>query len=683
MSLSESSVILSEHSERRTSLQQTPKDPSAAPQDDRASCHIEVCVPVFLKKTLTYNVSGCVQVGQVVEISIKDKTYLGVVWEIHKTHRTGFKVKDVLRVHDITLPKTCLDFVKWVAGYTMTPVGMILKMMLPVKNIRHPESAVDLAKVDRHDDVLKLSQQQTQALQTIEQHLYKKPILLDGVTGSGKTEVYLALCQKLLAKNKQILILLPEIGLTEQVIERIAKNLNIKPFVWHSKITPAKKEKIFINAVAGVPGIYIGARSALFLPYKNLDLIVVDEEHDGSYKQDEKIMYHARDMAVVRANIEKIGILLCSATPSIETVVNVQNGKYEAVKLGSRYGKSALPDIELVDMKDTKDFMSSRLKELIQKGLDQKEQTLLFMNRRGYAPILLCKSCGYKKNCPFCSTHLVLHKAQNKIMCHYCGFNEDYNEPKCKNCPHIELEPFGLGIERICDEVEKIFPHARVLCVASDQITSASKLNEVRRKILDHEVDIIVGTQILAKGHHFPSLTLVGVLDADMGLHGIDLRSTEKTYQMLHQVAGRCGREEKKGHVVIQTYSADHPAIMALAAHDRDAFEEYEIEDRKLSSMPPFSQLATITLSGKNFQKVKETIFKLYEACPVNSDIKAFKPAPAPIRRLKMMFRYRILVHSNHPSPHALQQFIHGWLSKQTIPGSLKLLIDINPWNFM
>lgn len=508
--------------------------------------------------------------------------------------------------------------------------------------------------------------------------------LLDGVTGAGKTEVYFEAVAETLQQGKQVLILLPEIALSNAFLDRFKSRFGCTPALWHSNLSPGQRKTTWRGVAEGQSKVIVGARSALFLPYSDLGLIIVDEEHDPAYKQEEGVIYNARDMAVVRAHLGKIPAILVSATPSLETVHNAWSGRYDHLHLPDRFGGARLPDVHIIDLKEDKPerqhFISPTLKNAMIETLQAGEQVLLFLNRRGYAPLTLCRTCGHRLNCPRCTAWLVEHKKGQLLQCHHCGFN--MKPPKtCPECSAADsFAACGPGVERIMEEVKACFPDARTMLLASDTAESNEKLKEMLADIRDHKVDIIVGTQIIAKGHHFPNLTLVGVIDADLGLNGGELRAAERTYQLLHQVAGRAGREAKKGVVYLQTFMPEHKIMRALAHEARDHFLEAEAHEREAADMPPYSRLAGIIISGRDEREVIEFSKHLGRIAPQGEGIQTLGPAPAPFARLRGKYRYRLLVRAGKSVN--IQKKIGEWLDRVKTPSALRVQIDIDPQNF-
>ncbi len=509
--------------------------------------------------------------------------------------------------------------------------------------------------------------------------------LLDGVTGAGKTEVYFEAVAKAIESGRQALILLPEIALSNAFLERFEKRFGCAPGLWHSRLSPGKRKTTWRGVADGSCRVVVGARSALFLPYADLGVIVIDEEHDAAYKQDDGAIYHARDMGIVRASIGRIPVVLVSATPSLETMHNVWNARYERLHLPDRYGGARFPDVHITDMRkdkpDSGHFISPVLEKAVSDTLDKGEQTLLFLNRRGYAPLTLCRTCGHRIDCPRCTAWLVEHRLRGRLLCHHCGYEmrEPDTCPVCKDTN--SLTACGPGVERIFEEATALWPQARLLLMASDTADNEEKLRQMLDMIKERQVDIIIGTQIIAKGHHFPGLTCVGVIDADLGLQGGDLRATERTYQMLHQVAGRAGRAEAKGHVYLQTFNPESRIVQALASGKRDLFLQVEMEEREAANMPPFSRLAGIIISGRDEKKVDDIAKELGRTAPGGKGIRTYGPAHAPIARLRGRHRRRLLVVAGKNLE--LQKPLARWAGDIKLPSDVKITIDIDPQSFL
>ena len=509
--------------------------------------------------------------------------------------------------------------------------------------------------------------------------------LLDGVTGSGKTETYFAAIAAALAAGRQVLVLLPEIALGAQWLERFRRHFGVMPAEWHSDVPAPRRRDTWRAVAAGRAAVVVGARSALFLPFVELGLIVVDEEHDPSYKQEDGVCYQARDMAVLRASLSGIPVVLASATPSLETVVNVARGRYRRVALPHRHATAELPSTRLVDMRAERvepgRFLAAPLVTAIDATLDAGEQALLFLNRRGYAPLTLCRACGHRFQCPNCTAWLVEHRFTGRLQCHHCGHAERV-PAFCPEClAGGSLAPCGPGVERLQEEVAARFPQARIGLMVSDLLSGPRAAAELADAMVERRIDVLIGTQIVAKGHHFPMLTLVGVVDADLGLSGGDLRAAERTYQLLHQVGGRAGRAERPGRVLIQTYMPEQPVMKALAGNDRDRFLAAEAAARRAAGLPPFGRLAALIVSAADPDSVDFAARALARAGPQWPGVEVLGPAPAPLAILRGRHRRRLLVKATRAV--RLQAVLRDWLSRVRFAGSVRLQIDVDPYSFM
>ncbi len=511
--------------------------------------------------------------------------------------------------------------------------------------------------------------------------------LLDGVTGSGKTEVYLEAVAAALAASPegQVLVLLPEIALTQAVLARFTTRFGGAPVEWHSAVPPPLRRRAWEGVASGKARIVVGARSALFLPYRDLKLIVVDEEHDGSFKQEEGFIYQARDMAVARAHIEKCAIVLASATPSLETIWNARQGRYRWLKLGARHGAAQLPDVDLIDMRQTPPetgrWLSPPLVEAMVQTFARGEQTLLFLNRRGYAPLVLCRACGERMKAPDSDSWLVEHRYTGRLVCHLTGFSM----PRPDKCPHCgardSLVSIGPGVERVEEEVRELFPQARVAVFSSDTVFDADGARSLISTMAAGEIDVLVATQAAAKGHDFPNLTLVGVVDADLGLRGGDLRAGERTFQLLAQASGRAGRRDRPGRALLQTYAPEHPVMQALAAQDRDAFIEAEMEARELAVLPPFGRLASVIVSGPDPAALEAYVRQLASVAPNADGVDIFGPADAPLALIRGRRRKRFLVRADRNVD--LQGFLAAWRARARPPGAIRVVLDVDPYSFL
>ncbi len=509
--------------------------------------------------------------------------------------------------------------------------------------------------------------------------------LLDGVTGSGKTEVYFEAIAACLAAGRQALVLLPEIGLSAQWLSRFEARFGARPLVWHSDISAAERRRGWRRIAFGHAPVVVGARSALFLPLPDLGLIVVDEEHDASFKQDDGVIYQARDMAIVRARQAGCPIVLASATPSLETWRNAAQGRYRRLPLVSRFGSAGLPDIAAIDLRQHAPprgrWISQPLADAVSARLARGEQAMLFLNRRGYAPLTLCRTCGHRIQCPNCSTWLVEHRLLGRLMCHHCG-HQQRTPTECPDCGTADaLAPCGPGIERLAEEAAERWPDARLGLMASDLFNGPAAMADLVRRVGAGEVDILIGTQMMAKGHHFPNLTLVGVVDADLGLAGGDLRAGERTFQVLHQVSGRAGRSDKPGQVLLQTTAPHHPVLRALVAGDRDAFIAAELEQREQFGWPPFGRLAALIVSAPQADQADQAARMLARTAPRLAGIEILGPAPAPLALLRGQHRRRFLIKADRDK--ALQAVLKDWLAQCPLPSAVRLTVDIDPYNFM
>ncbi|MBO6717181.1 MAG: primosomal protein N' [Rhizobiaceae bacterium] len=510
--------------------------------------------------------------------------------------------------------------------------------------------------------------------------------LIDGVTGSGKTETYFEAIAEAVSRGKQVLILMPEIALTQAFLERFQDRFGAPPAEWHSDVSPRMRERVWRQVAEGSVQVVAGARSALFLPFSDLGLIVVDEEHDAAYKQEDRVFYNARDMAVVRGNLGGFPVMLASATPSVETRVNADSGRYRSVALPARFAEAALPELEAVDLRRSPParggFLSPVLIAALGETVARGEQSLLFLNRRGYAPLTLCRVCGHRFQCPDCSSWLVEHRFRGQLLCHHCGHHEPRPEacPECGTFDH--LVACGPGIERIAEEVVGHFPEARTIVLSSDIVGGVRRLRLEFEAIAKGEADIVIGTQLVAKGHNFPGITLVGVIDADIGLSNGDPRAAERTFQLLSQVTGRAGRTGRRSRGLIQTYQPDHPVMRALVSGDAESFYEREIAERERASMPPFGRLAAIVVSAATRTEAESHARALRRAAPRSDFISILGPAEAPLALLAGRHRYRLLLHGARQSNP--QQFLRALLEAAPKPrGSVRVQVDIDPQSFL
>lgn len=646
---------------------------------------VSVLFPVALG-CYDYLTETTLPVGSFVQAPLGKKTLTGVVWDKKtEANLAEEKLKKIIQVlPEPVLNTQTIQFINWVAGYTMAPLGAVLKMALNAEMGKVSKKPLVFLPPNPHHTQINFSKAQEQAVQQLDTLTGFQVALLDGVTGSGKTEVYFEKLANVLEKtNGQVLVLLPEIILTTAWLNRFENRFGVKPAVWHSSLTPKQRRDTWEAIRNQTAKVIVGARSALFLPFADLGLIIVDEEHDASFKQEEGVLYNARDMAIVRAKIADCPVVLASATPSLETYVHTYQGDFKHIILPERFAGAQLPDIQVVDMRQKEKgpvhFISKQLANTLKEKLERKEQSLLFLNRRGYAPLVLCRTCGHRIQCPHCSAWLIQHKGTHNLQCHHCG----YTMPMPKICPVCGQETLvscGPGVERVAEEAQNLFPDAKIAQITSETMTNPKDFEALMRQMDSGEVDILVGTQILAKGHHFSNLTLVGVIDADMGLSGGDLRASERTFQLLQQVMGRAGREAKKGLALLQSYNPDNLIIQALKQNDRNAFLTEEMQARQILKMPPFGKLAALIISGKNQEKTYRFVQNLVRHALPQEGIEILGPVVAPLSKLKNKYRYRLLIKADKKIK--IQNYLHLWLDPAIIPSSIDMRVDVDPYSF-
>ena len=642
--------------------------------------------------------------GDLVSVPLGKRMVVGAVWDDapHTTLADGASVrlKEVAAKLDApALPDDLRQFIDWVAHYTMAPRGAVLALALKA-NLLAPvgltrgsrRAAVAQPNPDFPGPVLSAAQaQEAVRLQALVQARDFSVTLLEGVTGSGKTEVYLEAVATALRGGRQALLLLPEIALSAQFTARLAARFGAAPAVWHSALSPAQRRATW-RGVAGGQGVaggrislVLGARSALFLPFADLGVVIVDEEHEAAYKQEDGVIYHARDMAVVRARLAGCAAILASATPSLESSVNAAQGRYRHGVLAARHGGAAAPMIETVDLRlappERGRFLSPRLIEAMAATVAGGAQAMLFLNRRGYAPLMLCRACGHRVSCPNCTAWLVAHRAQDRLLCHHCGHTIRV-PTQCPSCAAAaSLVPIGPGVERIAEEVQAVLPQARQLLMTSDAIGSAAQAQAAVGAIEAGAVNVVIGTQMMAKGWHFPNLTLVGVVDADLGLAGGDLRAAERSAQLLHQVAGRVGRAEQPGRALLQTYQPEHPVMQALARGDLAGFRAAEADLRRPGHWPPFGRLAALIVTANEAEAVTASCRALAMHAPMQDGLVVLGPAPAPFAMLRGRHRWRFLVKAERRV--AVQAVLRDWLARVPLPRSVRIIIDIDPISFL
>jgi len=717
---------------------------------------VAVLLPLPLAGPYDYRVPAglILAAGDFVSVPLGRRKLVGVVWGAAKGGFEGPRLKSVDSRLDLPpLPAISRRLVDWVAAYTLSASGAVLRMVMSVpKALEPPPSRLGyvlapVAPAELRDSAARrkvlevagdgearpaaelaraagvgaavvkglaeagallpvalaagrtqpvpdpdspgpiLSEGQAAAAQALVASLDGgfSVTLLEGVTGSGKTEVYFESIAACLRQGKQALVLLPEIALSAQFLARFEQRFGCPPATWHSEIGEARRRDLWRAVARGEARVVVGARSALFLPYPNLGLIVVDEEHDHSFKQDEGVIYQGRDMAVARGHLGGHPVVLASATPSLETAVNVEQGRYRRLHLADRHGGAELPEIATIDLRTSPPprgrWLSPQLVEAVTATLAQGEQAMLFLNRRGYAPLTLCRACGHRLQCPHCTAWLVEHRLQGRLQCHHCGFSMS----RPQHCPTCEAEDSfaacGPGVERVAEEVAHLFPEARSAVMASDTLGGAGEAADLVRRMADRELDILIGTQIMAKGHHFPWLTLVGVVDADLGLSGGDLRASERTWQLLHQVAGRAGRAQHPGRVLLQTFDPANPVMKALIAHDVGRFLKTEAELRAEAGMPPFGRLVAIIVSGEVEGDVERAAVALGRTAPRSDRVQVLGPAPAPLALLRGRHRRRLLLKADRGT--GVQATVARWLAAVALPPSVRIQVDVDPYSFM
>ncbi len=651
---------------------------------------VSVLLPFKFGAAFTYSTSSPLMPGAVVRVPLARRTVAGVVWD--EPPDPAITTKPVTSVLDFPpYPADLRQFIDWVSAYTLAPKGDVLALALKpplLEPLKRAGKTIAFTPANAAHPGPTLSPAQTLAATALRARVTAQSFsvtLLDGVTGSGKTEVYLEAVAEALRLNKQILVLLPEIALSVQAVARIGARFGAQPAVWHSDLTPAQRRETLRAVAEGRADIVIAARSGLFLPFADLGLIVVDEEHESAFKQEDGVIYHARDMAVVRAKLCAAPLILVSATPSLETVENAASGRYHRLDLPTRHGGALMPQVEALDLRahppERGRFLSPLLVSSIAETLARGEQAMLFLNRRGYAPLTLCRACGHRLSCPHCSAWLVEHKASPRLSCHHCG----HTVRRPTQCPSCDAEnsfvPIGPGVERIAEEIAQDFPDTPPLIMASDLITTPHQAEAAAQRIANREVNIIIGTQMVAKGWHFPHLTLVGVVDADLGLSGGDLRAGEHTVQMLHQVAGRAGRAEAPGRVLLQSFDPDHPVIKALISGDLPRFLAQESAQRRPGHWPPFGRLAALIISSEKEREADDIARTLARTAPQGPGITVLGPAPAPIALLRGRFRRRLLLKTTREI--AVQKLLRAWVAQTPLPRGARLDIDIDPVSFM
>ena len=648
---------------------------------------VPILLPNIFNYPFTYNSSVNLKVGEFVEVPFGKTKIVGVVWDtFEETNNKNYKLKNVIKKFDIPgLKKETVKFLDWFSQYNLIPKGMALKLMLLSSQVveKLPDKDYLTYTCIKKKSNFNLSDNQKKNLEEISKDIKNFRVhVLQGVTGSGKTIVYFEAVKKIIKNGNQVLILLPEIGLTSQFEKKFTEFFGFIPAVWHSGITKKKKEIIWSGIANGEIKVVIGARSSLFLPFKKLGLIVVDEEHDQSYKQDEGVTYNARDMAISRASFENIPINLITAVPSIETYENIKKGKFTISKLEKRYKNASLPNYEIINLNETKlekqSWLSQKIIEKVNFHLDKNDQVLFFLNRRGFSPHVLCNKCFNSYSCPNCSINLVYHKKKNNLLCHYCGFKSSLKR-SCVKDGECDFIFSGPGVERISEEVKKNFPSKKIEIFSSDTMNKKSSSDKLE-KIINNEVQILVGTQLISKGFHFPSLNCIVVVDIDLSSQGHDLRGAEKNLQLYHQLSGRAGRTGKPATVYFQTYNTNTKMIADLTNSNPDIFLDRELDIRRQNNLPPFQRFISLILTGDNEARLEKEAFYFKNFIEKKIKGRVLGPVSAPIFRLKKKFRIRMLIRGSKSLN--LQNSIAEIIPNYKFSSGIKLSVDVDPINF-
>jgi len=650
---------------------------------------VAILFPKIFDHPFTYKseISQKLNPGDFVKAPFGSDEITGVVWPHEQKTKKKFKIKKISKKINIkNLNFSMIEFISWFSKYNLVPLGMSLKLCLLNKDVVEKTFNKDFYKfkIKSYKNKFLLNEEQKKSLAFIRSvgNNYNVTVL-EGVTGSGKTLVYFERIKDFLDKGFQVLILLPEIALTNQFSRRYKEFFGAEPAIWHSGTTKKNKSVIWKGIVEGKIKIVIGARSSLFLPFKNLGIIIVDEEHDASYKQDVGISYNARDMAITRASLENIPINLVTSIPSIETYNNIVNKKYYITKLHKRYKEASLPNIEIINLhseilnKDS--WIANKTLNEVNQYLDKGDQVLFFLNRRGYAPFVICKKCGYKFQCPNCTVNLNFHKKLNKLLCHYCGYKSLLSRD-CKDNKKCDLLFCGPGVERIFAELKKIYPDKKIEIFSSDTLEKNKSTNILLKRVEKKKIDILIGTQLLSKGFHFPKLNCIVVVDSDFTSHGYDLRTAEKNIQLYHQLSGRAGREGNASTIFFQTYTPDDEILLNISKNDPHAFLQKELLLRKEKKLPPFYRLISLIISGKDENLIMKFAINIKSKLPKINEVNILGPVLAPITKLKKKYRCRILI--RYPKNLFLQKYLSQSLNKIKLIYGIKLEVDVDPINF-
>ena len=643
----------------------------------------QVLLPKVFNFPFTYKSSSDCKIGDLVEVPFGLKKEIGVIWKNKYSEPQNIKLKLIKRKTKFSIDKKLIDFIEWFSSYNMVPIGLVLKMV-----IGNPDRFLKKEDIFNNSIINKtkkfiLNKEQLQALKFLEtKNTGFNVSVLQGTTGSGKTLVYFERIKKIIKKNYQALVLLPEIFLTNDFKSRFEEYFGFEPAVWHSKITPKQKRVIWKGVINNNIKILVGARSALLLPFKKLGVIIVDEEHDSSYKQDEGVIYNARDMAISRASFEKIPIHLVTSVPSIETYNNILNKKYRHINIHKRFENYPLPKTKIINLNINKikeKYVAKETVDLVKTYLNKGDQVLFFINRRGYSPYLICKKCGYKHVCSNCSLYLTFHKLKNKAICHHCSFQKEL-KTKCQSSGNCEFIMYGPGVEKIFEEVKEIFPNKKARIFSSDYLKTTEKTKTLFNEIYKNKIDILVGTQMISKGFNFPRLNCIIVIDADFSGRGYDLRATEKNIQLYHQLSGRAGRFSQESLIIYQTLTPQDTTLNDLIENKSEELLKNELFLRKKNKLPPFIRLISIIISSKDrslsLQGAKEVKLKLKQI----NDLEVLGPVDSPLLKIKKNFRSRLLIKFNNRF--LMQKKIANVLNRLKISPKIKLIVDVDPINF-
>ena len=643
----------------------------------------QVLLPKVFNFPFTYKSSSDCKIGDLVEVPFGLKKEIGVIWKNKYSEPQNIKLKLIKRKTKFSIDKKLIDFIEWFSSYNMVPIGLVLKMV-----IGNPDRFLKKEDIFNNSIINKtkkfiLNKEQLQALKFLEtKNTGFNVSVLQGTTGSGKTLVYFERIKKIIKKNYQALVLLPEIFLTNDFKSRFEEYFGFEPAVWHSKITPKQKRVIWKGVINNDIKILVGARSALLLPFKKLGVIIVDEEHDSSYKQDEGVIYNARDMAISRASFEKIPIHLVTSVPSIETYNNILNKKYRHINIHKRFENYPLPKTKIINLNINKikeKYVAKETVDLVKTYLNKGDQVLFFINRRGYSPYLICKKCGYKQVCSNCSLYLTFHKLKNKAICHHCSFQKEL-KTKCQSSGNCEFIMYGPGVEKIFEEVKEIFPNKKARIFSSDYLKTKEKTKTLFNEIYKNKIDILVGTQMISKGFNFPRLNCIIVIDADFSGRGYDLRATEKNIQLYHQLSGRAGRFSQESLIIYQTLTPQDTTLNDLIENKSEELLKNELFLREKNKLPPFIRLISIIISSKDrslsLQGAKEVKLKLKQI----NDLEVLGPVDSPLLKIKKNFRSRLLIKFNNRF--LMQKKIANVLNRLKISPKIKLIVDVDPINF-